>query len=86
MIGRYRTMIELGLALLMFMGAEMSWLCSRYTVPIVPIADGQPITMFGDAHSSVAATDLVVGNVRRYPSGCWGDVAVAVSDCSPKVR
>lgn len=45
MIGRYRAVIELGLAFLVFVGAEVSWLRSRYTVPVAPIADGQPATM-----------------------------------------
>ncbi|KLO33087.1 hypothetical protein [Mycobacterium haemophilum] len=45
MIGRYRGVIELGLAFLIFVGAEVSWLRSRYTVPVAPVADGQPITM-----------------------------------------
>ncbi|AKN18261.1 putative transmembrane protein [Mycobacterium haemophilum DSM 44634] len=45
MIGRYRGVIELGLAFLIFVGAEVSWLRSRYTVAVAPVADGQPITM-----------------------------------------
>ena len=45
MIGRYRAVIELGLAVLIFVGAEVSWWRSRYTVPVAPITDGQPITM-----------------------------------------
>jgi hypothetical protein len=44
MIGRYRALLELGLALAALAGAGVSWSHARHTVGVAPIADGQPST------------------------------------------
>ena len=44
MIGRYRALVELGLALAALAGAGVSWSHARHTVGVAPIADGQPST------------------------------------------
>lgn len=45
MIGRYRALLELGLALAALAGAGVSWSHARHTAGVAPIADGQPSTM-----------------------------------------
>jgi NO-binding membrane sensor protein with MHYT domain len=44
MIGRYRALLELSLALAALAGAGVSWSHARHTVGVAPIADGQPST------------------------------------------
>ena len=44
MIGRFRALLELGLALAALSGAGVSWLHARHTVGVAPIAEGQPST------------------------------------------
>ena len=44
MIGRYRPLVELGLACAALLGAGVSWSHARHTVGVAPIADGQPST------------------------------------------
>ncbi len=43
-MGRYRALLELGLALAALAGAGVSWSHARRTVGVAPIADGQPST------------------------------------------
>jgi NO-binding membrane sensor protein with MHYT domain len=43
-IGRYRALLELGLALAALAGAGVTWSHARHTVGVAPIADGQPST------------------------------------------
>ena len=44
MIARLRALLELGLACAALVGVAVSWLHSRHTVAVAPIADGQPST------------------------------------------
>ncbi|BBX65068.1 hypothetical protein MSAS_42420 [Mycobacterium saskatchewanense] len=44
MIGRYRALVELGLACAALVGALVSWVNARHMVGVAPIADGQPST------------------------------------------
>jgi hypothetical protein len=43
-MARLRALVELGLACAAVVGVALSWLHSRHTVIIAPIADGQPTT------------------------------------------
>jgi hypothetical protein len=43
-MGRYRALLELGLALAALAAAGVSWSHARRTVGVAPIADGQPST------------------------------------------
>jgi hypothetical protein len=43
-IGRYRALLELALALAALAGAGVTWSHARHTVGVAPIADGQPST------------------------------------------
>jgi hypothetical protein len=43
-IGRYRALLELVLALAALAGAGVTWSHSRHTVGVAPVADGQPST------------------------------------------
>jgi hypothetical protein len=43
-MARLRALVELGLACAAAVGVALSWLHSRHTVIIAPIADGQPTT------------------------------------------
>jgi cell division protein FtsX len=43
-IGRYRAVLELGLALAALVGVGMSWSHARHVVDVAPITDGQPST------------------------------------------
>lgn len=44
MMGRYRAMLELGVAVVALLGAGVSWTRSHHSVTVAPIADGQPST------------------------------------------
>jgi hypothetical protein len=44
-IARFRALVELGLACAALVGVAVSWLHSRHTVAVAPIADGQPTTV-----------------------------------------
>ena len=44
MIGRYRALLELALALAALAGAGVTWSHARHTVGVAPVADGQPST------------------------------------------
>ncbi len=44
MIGRFRALLELILAIAALVGAGFSWLQARHWVGVAPIADGQPST------------------------------------------
>lgn len=44
MNGRYRAILELGLACAAFVCSGLTWLHSHHTVSVAPIADGQPST------------------------------------------
>ena len=44
MIGRFRALLELALALAALAGAGVTWSHARHTVGVAPIADGQPST------------------------------------------
>ncbi len=44
MIGRFRALLELVLAIAALVGAGFSWLRARHWVGVAPIADGQPST------------------------------------------
>lgn len=44
MRGRYRALVELGLACAALVGAGVSWVHARHTVTVAPIAEGQPST------------------------------------------
>jgi hypothetical protein len=41
---RFRAFIELALACAAALGCAASWLAVRSTVPVAPVADGQPVT------------------------------------------
>ena len=43
-MARLRAVLALGLACVAAAGAALGWLHSRHTVPVAPIADGQPVT------------------------------------------
>jgi hypothetical protein len=43
-IGRFRALLELALALAALAGAGATWSHARHTVGVAPIADGQPST------------------------------------------
>jgi hypothetical protein len=43
-IGRYRALLELALALAALAGSGITWLHARHTVGVAPIAEGQPST------------------------------------------
>lgn len=44
-MARFRALLALGLACAAAAGAAVSWLHSRHTVSVAPIADGQPVTL-----------------------------------------
>ncbi|MEE6175517.1 hypothetical protein [Mycobacterium sp. 050134] len=44
MIGRYRALVELGLACAALVGAGVSWVNARHIVAVAPIVEGQPST------------------------------------------
>ncbi|RFD26296.1 hypothetical protein MUBE_05030 [Mycobacterium uberis] len=73
MIARYRAVIELVLASLIFVGAQVSWLRSRYTVPVAPIADGWPTPMSVVYDPQQLLLTLLLGTL----SGILGVVGVA---------
>jgi len=43
-MARFRALLLLGLACAAAAGAAATWLHSRHTVQVAPIADGQPVT------------------------------------------
>jgi hypothetical protein len=44
-IGRYRALLELGLACAALVGAGVSWSHARFPRGVGPVAEGQPYTM-----------------------------------------
>ncbi|MDT5258173.1 MAG: hypothetical protein QOD10_3253 [Mycobacterium sp.] len=60
MIGRYRALIELGLALFALAAASVTWAHARHTVIVAPIADGQPVTTSLVYHPQVLLVTLVL--------------------------
>jgi NO-binding membrane sensor protein with MHYT domain len=43
-IARLRSLVELALAGAALVGAGVTWMNARHTVPVAPVADGQPFT------------------------------------------
>lgn len=44
-MARFRAVVELALACAAVAGCAISWSGVRSTVPVAPVADGQPVTM-----------------------------------------
>jgi hypothetical protein len=44
-IARYRALFELALAVAALVGAGLSWVHTRSTVAVAPVAEGQPVTL-----------------------------------------
>lgn len=44
MTARLRAVVELGLACAAVLGSALSWAHTRSTMPVAPVADGQPAT------------------------------------------
>jgi high-affinity K+ transport system ATPase subunit B len=59
-IGRYRALIELGLALFALAAASVTWAHARHTVTVGPIADGQPVTTSLVYHPQVLLVTLML--------------------------
>jgi hypothetical protein len=59
-IGRYRALIELGLALFALAAASVTLAHARHTVIVAPIADGQPVTTSLVYHPQVLLVTLVL--------------------------
>jgi hypothetical protein len=45
LIARYRALFELALACAALVGAGVSWLHTRSTIDVAPVAEGQPVTL-----------------------------------------
>jgi hypothetical protein len=59
-IGRYRAIIELGLAFFALAAASVTWAHARHTVTVGPIADGQPVSTSLVYHPQVLVLTLVL--------------------------
>jgi hypothetical protein len=59
-IGRYRALIELGLAFFGLAAASVTWAHARHTVTVGPIADGQPVSTSLVYHPQVLLVTLLL--------------------------
>ncbi|EUA15425.1 hypothetical protein I546_0830 [Mycobacterium kansasii 732] len=84
MTGRHRAVAELALALAAAVATAASWLHTRSTVAVGPVADGQPVTVSVVYHpqllvltlllATVAGILAVVGTVRLRRSARPGPI------------
>jgi len=62
-IGRYRAVLELALACAALVGAGVSWVHTRSTVAVGPVAEGQPVTMSEVYHPQQLVLTLLLVTV-----------------------
>ncbi|BBX75018.1 hypothetical protein H7H78_06205 [Mycobacterium shinjukuense] len=63
MIARHRALLELGLAGAASVGTVVSWVHTRATVAVAPVADGQPVTTSVVYHPQQLVLTLVLATV-----------------------
>lgn len=63
MIARYRAVVELGLACAALAGVALSWLRTRSTVAVAPVADGQPVTFSVVYHPQMLVLTLLLATL-----------------------